>query len=301
MHSYVVASCEKAELTELAPGVTGDADARGRAEHVLVGGSPYDFARPPSWFSYSTLYVFERCPRQYALRYLCGLSPAVRRPAMDFGTAAHAAFAKFTRERRVRMSRGEPAPDRAELGHYFETGRADAALGESWRGRSERMLDSFWKAESAGGAETLAEEAGFAFELPIDEETQVIIAGYIDRIDRRPSGGVEVIDYKTGPAGPAGSADSSLQLSIYALGCRDALGLGRPELVTLYYVEQDRRVSAERTGAALDALLGELRTRARRIRESDFAASPSPEACSWCDFAGLCDLASSRAEAVRRR
>jgi hypothetical protein len=32
----------------------------------------------------------------------------------------------------------------------------------------------------------------------------------------------------------------SLQLSIYALACRDALGLGRPERVTLYCVDDYR-------------------------------------------------------------
>jgi RecB family exonuclease len=48
-----------------------------------------------------------------------------------------------------------------------------------------------------------------------------------------PTGEVELIDYKTGPAAAPECAERSLQLSIYALGCRDALGLGRPARVTL--------------------------------------------------------------------
>ena len=52
------------------------------------------------------------------------------------------------------------------------------------------------------------------------------IRGSIDRIDRLPSGGIEVIDYKTGRMTSQKGVDESLQLSIYALACRDALGLG---------------------------------------------------------------------------
>ena len=57
----------------------------------------------------------------------------------------------------------------------------------------------------------------------------------IDRIDRLPSGGIEVIDYKTGRVSSQKGVDESLQLSIYALACRDAVGLGAPERVTLYF------------------------------------------------------------------
>jgi RecB family exonuclease len=104
---------------------------------------------------------------------------------------------------------------------------------------------------------------------------------------RLPSGAVELIDYKSGPATSPEGAASSLQLSICALACRDALDLGRPERVTLYCVEQSRRFSAERTDAALDALRADLTARARAIRPSDFAPTPSPHSCGWCDHTGL--------------
>jgi putative RecB family exonuclease len=151
------------------------------------------------------------------------------------------------------------------------------------------MLDRFWAAEPAD-AETVGEEIRFRLHLPLDPDTQVVIAGFIDRIDRLPSGAVELIDYKTGTPGPPEEAESSLQLSIYAVACRDALDLGRPERVTLYCVEQSRRFSAARTDAALDGLRDDLAARARRIRGSDFAPTPSPRSCGWCDFAALCPV-----------
>ena len=82
--------------------------------------------------------------------------------------------------------------------------------------------------------------------------------GMIDRIDRLPSGGIEVIDYKTGKLSSQKGVQESLQLSIYALACRDALGLGTPEKVTLYFTESATRMSTTRTDEQLDEARDEL-------------------------------------------
>jgi RecB family exonuclease len=275
-------------------------DPQAMAAHVAAGGSPYDLVEPPLWFSYSAFDSFERCPRQYAFRYLCRLPAEQARPAMDFGSAAHGAFEEFTRARRERLAQGESPPSRADLERFFESAWARTALSaeadaETWRQRGGPMLDQFWAAESAASAEsadragTLGEEFRFRLHLLLDPDTLVTVSGFIDRIDRLASGAVELIDYKTGRAGPPEEVESSLQLSIYALACRDALDLGRPERVTLYFVEQGARLSAERTDAALDGLRTGLAARARQIRGSDFVPTPSSHSCGWCDFAPMCE------------
>jgi hypothetical protein len=58
--------------------------------------------------------------------------------------------------------------------------------------------------------------------------------------------------YKTGRLTSQKSVQESLQLSIYALACRDALGLGTPEKVTLYFTESATRMSTNRTDEQLD-------------------------------------------------
>jgi len=274
-------------------GRPGRPDPQEMAEHVTAGGSPFDYVGPPDWFSYSSFDLFERCPRQYALRYLCGLDAEQPRPAADFGSAAHAAFEMFTRERRERSTRGEGSPDRADLERFYEAAWAGSPLAleadaEVWRARALPMLDRFFAAESAGTAETIGEEMRFRLRLDLDPDTRVTVGGFIDRIDRLPSGAVELIDYKTGNAWSPEGVESSLQLSIYALGRRDALGLGRPERVTLDFVEHGCRYSAERTDGSLDNVRAGLEMRAREIRGSDFAPSPGRRACGWCDFGAIC-------------
>ena len=116
----------------------------------------------------------------------------------------------------------------------------------------------------------------------------MLVTGSIDRIDRLPSGGIEVIDYKTGKVSSQRGVDESLQLSIYALACRDALDLGTPERVTLYFTESATRLSTTRTDDQLDAARADILVRTNRIRGGDFAATPSAEACSRCSFGRLC-------------
>jgi putative RecB family exonuclease len=121
----------------------------------------------------------------------------------------------------------------------------------------------------------------------------VTIVGSIDRVDGLPTGGIEVVDYKTGRMESQKGVDQSLQLSIYALACRDALGLGTPERVTLYFTEAAIRMSTTRTDEQLDAARDDLLARAALIRSGDFHATPSSKACGRCDYRAICP---SRAE-----
>jgi len=151
------------------------------------------------------------------------------------------------------------------------------------------LLDNFWNGEVATLGEAIEEER--RFELVIEDPSgapPVLVTGSIDRIDRLPSGGVEVIDYKTGKLSSQKGVDESLQLSIYALACRDALGLGTPERVTLYFTESAIRLSTTRTDEDLDAARADILARTARIRSGDFAATPSADTCRWCNYARLC-------------
>ncbi len=97
-----------------------------------------------------------------------------------------------------------------------------------------------------------------------------------------------MIDYKTGRTTSQKDPGVNLQLSIYALACRDALGLGTPERVTLYFTESSMRMSSTRSDVELDAARADILDRAARIRSGDFAATPSRSTCDRCDYAAIC-------------
>jgi DNA helicase-2/ATP-dependent DNA helicase PcrA len=237
--------------------------------------------------------TYERCPLQYALQKLYAIPSGRKAGALSFGSTAHAAFEAFTRERRERLARGEPPPTREDLGRWFEaewkSGEFEGATTEAhYRGRIGPLLDAFWTGELASLGQAEAEEVRFELRIEVPGGAPATFTGSIDRIDRLPSGGIEIIDYKTGRVSSQKSVEESLQLSIYALACRDALALGTPESVTLYFTETGTRMSTTRSDAQLDAARDHLAAWVARLRTGDFAATPSSGTCRWCDYGVLC-------------
>ncbi len=260
-----------------------------------AGANLLQVAPLPGRHSYSSLRVYDECPLKYAFEYVYRMPPPDRPvAAFAFGTTAHAAFEAFTKERRERAARGEPPPSRAELEAAFRAAWTPAEFGdkateEGYQRRVATLLDNFWNAELASLSEALHEELDFELTLEAgDGEAPVIITGTIDRIDRLPSGGIEILDYKTGKAWGQKAVDESLQLSIYALACRDALGLGTPERVTLYFTESALRLSTTRTDEQLDLARADVLARVSRMRAGEFGARPSARVCQWCDWRAMC-------------
>jgi RecB family exonuclease len=237
--------------------------------------------------------TYERCPLRYALEKVYAIPTGRKAGALSFGSTAHAAFEVYTRERRERLARGEPPPTRDELQRWFEaewkSGEFEGATSEEhYRGRVGPLLDAFWAGELVSLGQAEAEEVRFELRIEVPGGAPATFTGSIDRIDRLPSGGVEIVDYKTGRVSSQKSVEESLQLSIYALACRDALGLGTPEKVTLYFTETGTRMSTTRSDAQLDAARDQLAAWVARLRTGDFAATPSSGTCRWCDYAALC-------------
>jgi DNA helicase-2/ATP-dependent DNA helicase PcrA len=258
-----------------------------------AGASLLEVASLPSTFSYSQVNTYQACPLRYALERVYRIPTARTVGAFSFGSTAHKAFERFTRERRARLARGEAAPTREDLELYFkaewQSGDYEGQTAEeNYRRRVAPLLDTFFQGELASIGHAEAEELDFELVVDVPGGPPATFTGSIDRIDRLPSGGIEVIDYKTGRLSSQKDVHENLQLSIYALACRDALGYGTPEQVTLYFTESATRMSTTRTDEQLDAAREGLAAWVSRVRSGDFAATPSTNTCHWCDYSALC-------------
>ncbi|MBA3747218.1 MAG: ATP-dependent helicase, partial [Solirubrobacterales bacterium] len=113
------------------------------------------------------------------------------------------------------------------------------------------------------------------------------LRGRVDRVDRLPGGGHELIDYKTGRPRSAAALREDVQLSLYAVAAREAWGLDASEQSYLYVLDDEKvRVPSDEIDAAWIA--GTVEEVGAGILAQDFEPTPSHAACSMCDFRIAC-------------
>jgi CRISPR/Cas system-associated exonuclease Cas4 (RecB family) len=112
----------------------------------------------------------------------------------------------------------------------------------------------------------------------------------VDRVDRLPGGGYELIDYKTGERKSEAELVHDLQLALYRLAAREAWDL-EADAGSYYYVLDGEKVAV---GSAPDDAERVERTVIQvgdGILGQDFEPKPSPAVCSWCDYRLICPAA----------
>jgi ATP-dependent helicase/nuclease subunit B len=133
----------------------------------------------------------------------------------------------------------------------------------------------------------------------VDGDDRLRLRGFIDRVDRAPDGTLRVIDYKTG--GPsqftkrAVTEGKKLQLPLYALAARDALGLGEPVEGFYWHVQQAEPSGFSLAGypggyqEALQVAVDKAWEATRGARAGHFVPHPPADGCpSYCAAAAFC-------------
>ncbi len=151
--------------------------------------------------------------------------------------------------------------------------KAGAALGRYHRRVSEEPVAPMWF------------ERAFSFRMGAHT-----LRGRVDRVDRLADGGYELIDYKTGRPRSAAALKEDVQLSLYAVGAREAWKLEASQQAYLYVLDDEKvRVPSSEIDAAWIAdTVDEV---GAGILAQDFEPTPSYTACSMCDFRIACPAA----------
>ena len=83
--------------------------------------------------------------------------------------------------------------------------------------------------------------------------------------------------------------DKDLQVALYAIGAKEALGL-EPKLLTFYFLESGKKVSTTRTEKQLKAEKEKVGEIIDKIKSGKFEATPGMH-CNWCDYKNICPYA----------
>ncbi len=258
-------------------------------------------APPRGSESYSSLTMYERCPRSYAFRYLERLPGHVPAGRFAFGSAVHRAFEVFVRER---TRAGAPWADTLDLEvllaacHEVLDG-AGLELDELARLRAAArpVLERFLRREAQRETAPIAAEMGFGVEVLLPGGLGTVrFVGYIDRVDRAADGSTVILDYKTGRTRSQVEVDADRQLTAYAYAAahgalRDpASGALLPPAsrLGLYFADEGVEVSTTRTVADLVRFEQDLVEMVTLAREGRFEPRPERWSCHWCEYRQDC-------------
>jgi DNA helicase-2/ATP-dependent DNA helicase PcrA len=115
--------------------------------------------------------------------------------------------------------------------------------------------------------------------------------GFIDRIEKTPTGGYVVIDFKSGSK-PGDITKKSLpeniQLNLYAMAIRELYGT-LPERATLFYLKDNKVVDYQPTEETIGAFIQNIEQMIREIETGEFPARPDYQRCDWCPYGDLCE------------
>ncbi|HET7291367.1 MAG TPA: PD-(D/E)XK nuclease family protein [Vicinamibacteria bacterium] len=284
-----------------------------------------DPSRPGLVLSATRLATWARCGFQYLLEHVLRLEarevPEERKrlEPLERGNLFHRVAEEFLRERRE-QGQLPVTNDAASQDRLLEM--CEAALQALVEGSPPRFT-SLWEREKArfratalAWLERLAAEAdkrtpawfevGFGLPAPegnrepwreepvaidLGDGRAIRISGRIDRIDRRPEGGLVLRDYKTGRApfrddGGFLKGGRQLQIPFYVLAARELFPEERVVEAFLDYVDGGRRVVFDPAAVEGEGFRTLLRGLADAIASGLFVQEP--QSCDLCDFTEVC-------------
>jgi len=230
--------------------------------------------------SASDIDTYRTCPLKYKFARVFRIpqEPSVHQ---RFGILVHQVLERF-------HARDEPPGTIAELLGLLDAGWRRAGFSDSeeerqLHGKAAAALTRYHERFQSEDAQPIWFERPFTFKLGPH-----LLRGRVDRVDRLPSGEYELIDYKTGRPKTADQLAEDVQLSLYAVGAREAWQLDSSRQA-YYYLLDDKKVEIQADGGEwVQEVAVEV---AEGILAQGFEPTPSFAACSVCDYRLVCPAA----------
>ena len=232
--------------------------------------------------SASDIDTYRTCPLKYKFARVFRI-PQEPTLHQRFGILVHQVLERFHAQDSASGPPGLP-----DLLGLLEAGWRRGGFGDSeeerqLRGKASAALTRYHERFQAEPAQPVWFERQFTFKLG-----RHVLRGRVDRVDRLPGGEYELIDYKTGRPKRADQLADDVQLSLYAVGAREAWQLDASQ-GAYYYVLDDQKVAVP--GDRAEWVCDVATEVAEGIQSQGFEPTPSYSACSMCDYRLVCPAA----------
>jgi RecB family exonuclease len=231
--------------------------------------------------SASDVETYRSCPLRYKYARVLRI-PTEQTLNQRFGIAVHQVLERY---------HASQAGTLAEMMALLQTAWRRGGFGESplegeLYEKARVALIRYHERLGEDEAEPVWFERSFSFTLGPHR-----VRGRVDRIDRLPDGGYELIDYKTGRPKSAEQLGDDVQLSLYALGAREDWQLQAPSQAYYYVLDDERVPVPPRDESDAEWIAQTVLGVGEGIMGQRFDPTPSESACAMCDYRILCPVA----------
>lgn len=226
--------------------------------------------------------AYRRCPLQFKYRKILRVP---EKPAIHLrkGSVIHSALERMAKER---MAGREPDPGEAArlAGEKLDSYSGAYGDREYLKARSSlrEIIDYYAEWERGSPNEVVGAEVKFEIDIG-----GIAYKGKMDRVERRPDGRYEIVDFKTG-SGIITRKDLKVnpQANIYAEAARQMYG-SLPSRVSLVYLAKRKLRGYDVSKGSLEAGLDVVKECAGAILDEKFDAAPSYD-CNFCSYRRIC-------------
>ena len=230
---------------------------------------------------------FQTCPRQYRLSLMASRGGDNCSPALSFGNSIHAALEQM---HRYYLLHGLKFDCRELLAGHWKVGAYnDSQESSGYFERGVEALEKYAALATKAEGEVLGTELFLSRIVRLQSE-RVRLSCKVDRLDRRPDGRLEALDYKTNRNGLVPTQEhlaedlgSFLYYALVRLTYPETehVVVSQLNVLTLakVEVEYDRVMVAAHKKSLCDIV--------RQIRAEAFEPRPG-SACSWCRVREFC-------------
>jgi DNA helicase II / ATP-dependent DNA helicase PcrA len=282
-------TAEQREIFESSPLddylLDSERDARRRAQAIVARDEPSLEPFLPRRgdgvvLSASDIDTYRACPLKYKFARVFRIpqEPTVHQ---RFGIVVHQVLERY----HVGEDGGLPALLGLLDVAWRRGGFADSEQERQLRGKATAALTRYHERFRTEEGQPVWFERSFTFKLGPH-----LLRGRVDRVDLLPGGEYELIDYKTGRPKSVDQLADDVQLSLYAVGAREAWQL-EASRQAYYYLLDDQKVAVTDDGDRGDWVREVAMEVAEGILSQGFEPTPSIAACSICDYRLVCPAA----------